>query len=171
MIARNIILGLALGLIVGAPAGYVIHENLPQISDGNASPETYVLVEIDGIARSRFDFVKTSNATVDIILYRSGTDNLYDQKVPGRIRFSNTILKWEITENSELYDWFAQYQEGDMNSYRRNMSIILLDDKGEFARWNLNDVWPCGYAVENNDETGKVYEVLEITCERMTRVN
>jgi phage tail-like protein len=168
---RNVLLGLAIGLIVGTPAGYVIHENLPQVSGDTESHETYFLVEIDGITRSKFDYVEISNSTVDIILYRSGSESLYDHKAPGRISFSNAVLKWEVSENSELYGWFAQYQEGDLNSYRRNMSIILLDGKGEFARWNLNDVWPCGYAVEIDDETGKVYEVLEIACERMTRVH
>ena len=171
MVTRNILLGLAIGLIVGAPAGYVVHENLPQISGATESPETYILVEIDGIARGRYDYVKISNSTVEIMLHRDAAEPLFNHKAPGRISFSNTILKWEISENSELYEWFIQHQEAGYNTYRRNMSIILLDDKGEFARWNLNDIWPCGYAVEIDDETGKVYEVLEIACERMTRVN
>lgn len=63
------------------------------------------------------------------------------EKLPGRVKYSNIVLKWGITDSRELYDWHRSAVEGRIE--RKSGSIVLLDSRGEEkVRWNFFNAWP-----------------------------
>jgi phage tail-like protein len=130
------------------------------------------IVEIDGITQSRFTEIIIPDATIDVVEYREGGDNIVIHKIPGMIRYSNLILKWELTGSMELYNWYKDIVDGKFNISRKNISVILLDDHGkEAARWRLRQAWPIKYTPPLLNAKGNeiAIEVLEITHEGMVR--
>jgi phage tail-like protein len=129
------------------------------------------LVELDGIARAAFSEVSGLDATTEPIEYREGGENTTVRQLPGMTRFSNIVLKWGMTSDTELYDWHRQTVLG--NVQRRNGSVIVLDRQGnEVARWNFVNAWPTKYNVPDFNATGKevAVETLELVHEGVERV-
>ena len=131
------------------------------------------LVEIDGITAAAFTEVSGLEVDVDVIEYREGSDALLGvRKLPGRIRYSNIVLKRGITLDSSLWDWIKSVIDGGALQ-RKNMSIILLDDQRQpLLRWNVRRAWPrkwTGPAL--NAKTSEVaIESLEIAHEGLDLV-
>lgn len=59
---------------------------------------------------------------------REGIDPLNVRKLPGLIKYSNIVLKWGISDDSELWDWRKEATDGKVA--RKSGSIVLLDDWG-----------------------------------------
>ncbi len=129
------------------------------------------LVEIDGIPEMRFAECTGIGASVDVIEYREGGEPLIVRKLPGRIRYSNIILRWGETDSHALYDWFREIASGRIQ--RRNGSIVLLDAEGQGkVRWNFVRGWPARWEGPhlNAKGTGVAIETLEIAHEGIQRV-
>ena len=129
------------------------------------------LVEIDGITRAAFHEASGLDATIDVIEHREGGENTRLRKLPGQTKFSNIVLKWGMTDEQELYQWFSEAVRGNLQ--RKNGSIVLLDRKGdEVARWNFLRAWPTKYhAPDMNAEGNDVaIETLELAHEGLDRV-
>jgi phage tail-like protein len=129
------------------------------------------LVELDGIARGAFSEVTGLDATTEPVEYREGGENTTVRQLPGLTRYSNIVLKWGMTNDTELYDWHRQTVLG--NVMRRNGSVIVLDRQGtEVARWNFVNAWPTKYDIPDFNATGKevAIETLELVHEGVERV-
>lgn len=127
-------------------------------------------IEIDGITRAGFKDCSGMDTSQDASTYREGTDaTLEMRKIPGLITTSNITLSRGITNDRELWDWRTSVATGrDPATYRRNMSIILLDDGGnERIRWNLINCWPSQWTGPSFDATADEFaiETLEIAHE------
>ena len=128
------------------------------------------LVEIDGITRAAFHEVSGFDSTIDIIEHREGGDNTSPRKLPGMTKHSNIVLKWGLTDDTQLYQWHRDAVNGNLQ--RRNGSIVLLDRRGqEVARWNFVRAWPCKWdgpdlTAEGNDVA---IETLELAHEGVER--
>ena len=48
------------------------------------------------------------------------------RKLPGLTRFGNIVLRYGVTQDTDLWNWRKSIVEGDID--RRNGSIVLLDD-------------------------------------------
>jgi phage tail-like protein len=124
------------------------------------------LVEIDGITRAAFQECTGFDSSCEIKEYREGGENATVRKLPGLTKYSNILLKWGMTDNSELYEWHRDVVQGDVQ--RKNGSIVLLDRKGvEVARWNFVRAWPTKWdgpdlKAEGND---LAIETLELAHE------
>jgi phage tail-like protein len=94
-------------------------------------------VEWDGIVHAGFRECSGLTATRKAGTYREGTDKTLTQRqIPGLNSYGNISLKRGITDNQELWKWHKILQDGTAD--RRNVSIILANDKGEEKmRWNL----------------------------------
>ena len=78
-----------------------------------------------------------------------------------------------MTASTELYDWFLLVQKGKISEARRNIYIILLNERGnDVARWEFIKAWPKKYVGPSlNVETNEIAtESLEIVHEGMRRV-
>jgi len=125
------------------------------------------LVEIDGVTKAAFMEVSGLGLEIDVIEYREGGDpSLGARKLPGRIRYSNIVLKRGITVDSSLWDWIKRVIDGAV--LRANMTITLLDDQRQaVVRWNIKRAWPAKWTgpALNAKSSEVAIESLEIAHE------
>jgi phage tail-like protein len=124
------------------------------------------LVEIDGITRAAFHEASGFDSTIEVIEHREGADNLTPRKFPGMTKPSNIVLKWGVTDDTELYRWHRDAVRG--NVQRRNGSIVLLDRRGqEVKRWNFFRAWPSKWTGPDLNAEGNdiAIETLELAHE------
>ncbi|MCI4567340.1 phage tail protein [Lysobacter sp. CFH 32150] len=115
------------------------------------------LVEIEGIARASFQEASGFDSSIEVEEHREGGENITTRKLPGMVKFSNIVLKWGLTDDHELDDWYQQWASGDPAAKRQSGSIVLLDRQGqEKKRWNFVNAWPTkltwpSFNAENSD--------------------
>ncbi len=131
------------------------------------------LVEIDGLIQAGFSEVTIPDSSQEPIEYREGSDLPTVRKLAGLIKYGNVVLKWGTTDSLELYEWRLSVEEGREAEARRNMAILVLDEKGvPSARWEFREAWPTKYDAPDLKSTGNevAIETLEISHEGMKRV-
>ena len=125
------------------------------------------VVEIDGIEVGAFSEVDLPDATIEAIEYREGSDpSSGARKLPGRVSYSNVVLKRGLTGRTDLWSWFKETRDGNLQ--RRNVAIVLLDEaRKPVQRWLLRDAWPARFASGRLDGRGNevVIETLELAYE------
>ena len=115
------------------------------------------LVEIEGISRAAFQEASGFDSSIEVEEHREGGENITTRKLPGMVKFSNIVLKWGLTDDHELDDWYQQWASGDPAAKRQSGSIVLLDRQGqEKRRWNFINAWPTkltwpSFNAENSD--------------------
>jgi len=95
------------------------------------------------------------------------------KKIPGRMKWEDITLKRGITSSMDIWDWRKQVEDGDVESARRDGSIIMFDQQlSEVARWNFERAWPLKVTgpspKTDSNEIG--IEELVITHEYIARV-
>ena len=144
---------------------------MPNIKDTHDPYNSYNFwVEWDGIVHAGFRECSGLTGTRTASTYREGTDkNLAQRQLPGLNSFGNISLKRGFTYNDELWKWHRQLLDGEPE--RKNVSIILADDKGEEKiRWNLENCWPTNWNGPEFNATGSevAIESLELVHEGVT---
>lgn len=95
------------------------------------------------------------------------------RKIPGRLTWTNVVLKRGITSDMQVWQWRKMVEDGMMMGSRKNVSVIMMDRNYEdVARWEFTNAWPCritGPSVKSGSNEFGIEEV-EFTCEGMTRV-
>lgn len=132
------------------------------------------LVEIDGIVQGGFNEVTVPDSAQDPIEYRDGSDLPTVKKIPGLIKYGNVVLKSGTTDSLELSNWRKEVEDGKMGNARRNLAVIVLDEKGApKSRWEFSEAWPSKYDAPDLKATGNemAIETLEIAHEGMKRVS
>ena len=144
------------------------------MADRDGKPDPYrsyrFRVEIGGVDRAGFRECSGLDTSQDPIDYREGIDPLNVRKLPGLIRYSNIVLKWGISDDSELWDWRKEATDGKVA--RKSGSIVLLDDSGqEKMRWNFVAGWPSKWTGPSFNATGNevAIQTLEIVHEGLTK--
>lgn len=105
-----------------------------------------------------------------MIEYNEG-GNLYSTKLPGRVKYSNIMLKRGMTSDLELYNWHLSVVNGSIQ--RKNGSILLLDRAGNLvSRWDFTQAWPIKCDGPNLTAEGNeiALDSFEIACTTLTRV-
>jgi len=110
----------------------------------------------------------------EIIEYKEATSEgkLIIRKVPGAMKWSDITLKKRIDSSYDLWDWRLEVENGDIDSARRDGSIVLYDSKrNEVARWNFISGWPSKWkgADLNAGEDQVAVEEITITHEGLVR--
>jgi phage tail-like protein len=126
-------------------------------------------VEIDGITQGHFRECTGLSSSVEVIENPEG-GNGHVGKMPGRVKYPNIVLKWGLTDDTDLYEWHRTVLQGTIQ--RKNGSIIQLDSTGnEKARWNFVDGWPTKWdgPTFNAGATELSIETLEIAHEGVER--
>lgn len=127
------------------------------------------LVEIDGITRAAFHEASGMDSSIDIIEHREG-GSLTPLKLPGQTKYSNIVLKWGLSIDTDLEQWHQDTVDGDIQ--RKNGSVVLLDRRGqEVARWNFVNAWPAKWTgasltAEGNDV---FIDTMELAHEGISR--
>ena len=118
-----------------------------------------------------FSEVCLPDATIDVIEYRNGNDRESGtRKIPGRVHYGNVILKRGVIGSLNLYQWWNQVRNGDVNSQRTVVIQLQNEDHTEIVMvWKLLRAWPVKYKASNLDAKGKdvLLEELELAFERL----
>ncbi len=66
------------------------------------------------------------------------------EKTSGRLTWDNITLKRGMTDSIALWNWRKQIQEGNIDSARKNGSIVIYDTqaKTKTATWHIEGAWP-----------------------------
>jgi phage tail-like protein len=126
-------------------------------------------VEIDGITQGHFRECTGLGSSVEVIENPEGGKGQVS-KMPGRIKYPNIVLKWGLTDSTELYEWHRAALQGTIQ--RKHGSIVQLDFQGnEKARWDFTDGWPTKWDGPSFNAGGSdlSVETLEIAHEGVER--
>ena len=110
-------------------------------------------------------------AAVDVIQYRSGNDKESGvRKIPGRAHYGNVIFKRGVIGSLDLYQWWNEVRNGNVNSARTVTVQLQNEDHTEIVLvWKFMRAWPVRYEFSPLDAKGKetLIESLELAFERM----
>ncbi len=127
------------------------------------------MVELDGVTRAGFKDCSGLESSQEARTYREGTDkNPSMRKLAGLVSYGNLTLSRGITNDRKLWDWRKKAADGEVE--RHNISVTLLDDKGNpKISWNLFECWPTKWTGPSLDATADeiAIESLELAYERM----
>ena len=117
-----------------------------------------------------FSEVILPESTIEVITYRSGNAKTNEVlKVPGRVTYSNLILRRGVMGFANLYDWWNALRNGEQNQARSVSVSLLQEDRNQVMQWRFTNAWPArlkyGPLLGEGDQV--VVEELEITFERM----
>lgn len=106
---------------------------------------------------------------IEALEYRYGANpSPFVEKMPGRPKFGNIILKRNYRGSLELYQWWKETSLGGANS-RRDITISLLNDDGTnvVTTWKIKNAFPVKLeGPELNAKGNEVaIETLELACE------
>jgi phage tail-like protein len=131
-------------------------------------------IEIDGIASGAFAEVTIGPTTTAVIEYRDGSDPAHVRKLPGLTTYGNVTLRSGVTSSLDLFNWHSQVVRGETAGFRKNLSIVVLDDDGrDVARFNVAAAWPVKYDPGDLNATGNdvFIELIELVNEGIERVS
>jgi phage tail-like protein len=62
---------------------------------------------------------------------------------PGAKKYGDITLKHGKTDSKAVWEWLKKVQDGDIDTARKNGSVVLFDYKmGEVGRFNFVNAWP-----------------------------
>src|SRR5215813_9058647 len=128
------------------------------------------MVEIGGVSYGMFRECSGFSSEIAVTENSQG-GVLVTEKLPGRVKYSNIVLKWGLTDSRDLYDWHRAAVNGQIQ--RRNGSIVVLDSTGqEKVRWDFTQGWPSKWdGPDFNAASDDIaVETLEIAHEGIVRV-
>ncbi|MEX2445858.1 MAG: phage tail protein [Dehalococcoidia bacterium] len=123
-------------------------------------------VEVDGITIASFKEASGIDSNTEVIEYKevTGAGQMIIRKVPGSASWSDITLRRRIDAVTDFWDWRVQVLEGDIDSARRNGSIVLYDSmQAEVARWNFVNGWPSVWKGADLDAGANEVAVEEVT--------
>ena len=134
---------------------------------------TRFLLEIEGIGVAGFSQATIPESSTEATEYREGNDPPTVRKLWSLNTYGELTLQRGTAEDStELFEWRRMVEQGDVDSARRSIAVILLDEEGEpGGRWEFRNAWPRQYDAPDLDATGNevAIESLEIAHEGMER--
>ena len=122
------------------------------------------MVELDGLLVAGFSEVGGLLVETDTEEFAEGGLNQFVHRFPSRTRHVPLSLKRGMTLSDELWNWYANVIEGQIE--RKSGSIILYNERDqEFRRWNFYDAYPTKWSgPELNASASEIaVEYIELT--------
>jgi phage tail-like protein len=141
------------------------------------SPEPtgpYFVLEVDRV-QTVFQSCSGLGSTSEVIDHRVvdqyGKEIV--QRIPGRLRWTNLVLKRGLDKSARLWDWRQQIIAGKWPEGRRNGFITAtLRDGMPIRRWEFINGWPCEWQASFTEDTsGIVVERIELAYEALRVVS
>ncbi len=131
-------------------------------------------LEVQGAIKGLFSEVNGIGSESEIIEHKvvDGAGHDFVQKIPGRLKWSDIVLKRGITDNLDVWKWRKSVEEGNMKDARKNGSIIMFDrNYEEMARWDFTNGWPAKVTGPSlkADSNEIAIEEMSITHEGISR--
>lgn len=123
-----------------------------------------------GAGTAFFKSVGGLSYETEVVDYQEGGVTGFTRKIPGLRKYGNITLKRGITADKSFAAWYRLIEDGEIQQARKNGTIVLYDTaQREVARWNLSGVWPSRIAIETNEETGDIVEIITLAVELIRR--
>jgi phage tail-like protein len=128
-------------------------------------------VEISGLLVAGFSEVSGLQAEIEVQEYREGGVNSYIHKRAGPVKYpANLILKKGITDSTELWSWYLDVMNGDIQ--RKPVDVVLMNSAGEeWRRWKLKNAYPVKWTGPDMRAAASevAVETLELAHEGLLR--
>jgi phage tail-like protein len=126
-------------------------------------------VDIPALPQAQaFDEILLPELIVEVEEMREGSDRVRSsRKYPGLPKYTNLVLRRSFSGVLDLYLWWKQAADGDLNT-RQNVVIHLLnEDRQVVASWRLSGAFPVRYAFSplNGLDGSPLVETLEVSCD------
>ena len=125
------------------------------------------MVEISGVITGYFQEASGLGSESEVIEHKiiaKGAKESIVRKIPGRLKWSDIVLKRGITGNMDFYDWRKQVEQGAVESARKDGSVVMYDQQhAEVARWNFSKGWPSKISGPSVKADGNDVGVEELT--------
>ncbi|HET9701873.1 MAG TPA: phage tail protein [Burkholderiales bacterium] len=102
----------------------------------------------DGKAVLGVSKVSSLKRTTEVVKHRSGGENSYDHKSPGRTSYEAVTMERGITHDVEFEKWanmvhtFDGDPAMDLAGYKKDLILEVMNEKGQVAlRYNLYRCW------------------------------
>jgi phage tail-like protein len=117
--------------------------------------------------------VGTLKQTTQVVTYRSGGDNTWERKSPGRTTYDAIMLERGITQDRDFERWAKQVSSWDgdptkdLVGYKRELTLEVMNEKGQVAmRYFLHECWVSEYtAMPELDASGNAIAVESVKLE------
>ena len=133
---------------------------------------TVVGISDDGKAvKGSFSEISGLGVDINVIEYRTGSEDITMRKRPGLKKFSNLVLRRGVIGDATFWNWLAAAMNGQV--IRADGTIALLDEKRQpVVIWKFHRAWPCKWTgpdlvASSNDVA---IEALEICHEGLEMV-
>lgn len=125
------------------------------------------MVEISGVITGYFQEASGLGSESEVIEHKiiaKGAKESLVRKIPGRLKWSDIVLKRGITGNMDFYDWRKQVEQGQVETARKDGSVVMYDQTHtEVARWNFSKGWPSKISGPSVKADGNDVGVEELT--------
>lgn len=126
---------------------------------------------IDGVAEGHFTECTGLGMRVEAIAYREAGNNQAVRRIPGRVEYSDVILRYGLTDSLDLWNWLRAVAQGVVE--RKNVSVVMLASDGatEALRWNLLNAWPAEWRGAPLRALSQeiAIEQMRLVCDEMNR--
>ena len=113
---------------------------------------------------TRFQSVAGLSVGIEADSLSEGGENRFQHQLPTRTTFGDLVLKRGLTNDSDLFNWFASSAE-TLEIHPLDVNITLLNEKHEPAMiWKITHAWPKKSSVGdfNAETSGIVIQTLEL---------
>ena len=117
-----------------------------------------------------FTECKLPDVAWDIQQVKEGGQNTYIHQLPGQRKPGNVTLKYGLTKQYELLDWYADMMSENIKATAKTVTISLLDAKGDpVLLWNLHDAYPVKvtWPELKAGDNAVAIQTLELACGRV----
>lgn len=115
---------------------------------GDLAIASAFLIEIDNTEIGMFREVTGLEVKIEEYLFNAGGQNSTVYKRPGRMSWTNIVLKRGVTQGNDLFEWFERTSGEQFGASGSKVpvstgAIVALNFRGDRLRsWNLKGVWP-----------------------------
>ena len=142
----------------------------PARSDDVRLSSLQVAITFDGMPTAYFRSVSGLKVETEVIEFREGgTGDVH--KLPGRVKYTNLVLKQGFSGAGELQKWAFRIAAGQFE--HKNATIVISDQKAHVvARYTLANAWPTKWEGPDFDASSNevAIETIEIAHEGLRLV-
>lgn len=117
-----------------------------------------------------FTECKLPDVEWDVQQVKEGGQNTFIHQLPGQRKPGKVTLKYGLTKQYELLDWYAEMMSEDLKAISRTVTITLLDSEGKpVLLWNLHDAYPVKVTWPDlkAGDSAVAIQSVEIACSRV----
>lgn len=126
---------------------------------------------IDGVTEGHFTECSGLGMRIEAIQYREAGNAQAVRRIPGRVEYSDVVLRYGLTDSVDLWNWLRSVAQGVVE--RKNVSVVVLASDGatEAIRWNLLNAWPAEWrgAPLRALYQEVAIEQMRLVCDEMNR--